>query len=86
VTAKHMVGALDEQGAQIDVPGLGDAELGVSSARLTSSWSQSQVATHVPASLEPLFATQSENTRQRRELAYAIYLDECMGLGILCLG
>jgi hypothetical protein len=48
VTPQHMVGALDEQGAQIDVPGLGDAELRVSGTRLASSWSQSQVTAHHP--------------------------------------
>ena len=52
MTPEHMVGALDEQGAEIDVARLGDAELRVSSAGLASSWSQSQVATHIPALLE----------------------------------
>jgi hypothetical protein len=50
VTPEHMVGALDEQGAEIDVAGLSDAELRVSGARLASSRSESQIATHIPAS------------------------------------
>ena len=81
MTPEHMVSALDEQGAQIDIAGLGDAELRVSSTRLASSWSQSQIATHVPASLEPFFATQSEDIRQRCELAHTIDLDQCLVSG-----
>jgi hypothetical protein len=46
-------------------------------------WSQSQVATHIPASLEPFFAAQSENIRQRRELAHTIDLDQCLRFRVL---
>ena len=45
MTTEHVVSALDEQGAKVDISSLGDAELRVSSAGLTSSWSQAQVAT-----------------------------------------
>jgi hypothetical protein len=46
-------------------------------------WSQSQVATHIPASLEPFFAAQSENIGQRRELAHTIDLDQCLRFRVL---
>ena len=85
MTAEYMIGALDEQRAQIDIPGFGDAELRVSSARLASSWSQSQVATYVPTSLEPFFAPQGQHIRQRGELSDPIDLDQRLSLGVLRL-
>ena len=86
MTPEHMVGALDEQGAQIDVAGLGDAELRVSSARRASSWSQSHTATYVPTPLEPFFASQGQHIRQRRELAHPIDLDQCLRFRVFGFG
>jgi hypothetical protein len=83
VTTGHVVGALDQQGAEVDISSLGDAKLRVSSTGLTSSWSQSQVATHIAALPEPFFAPQGENIDQRNELAYTINLDQCLCLSVL---
>ena len=49
---KYMVRALDQKTSQIDVAGLGDAELRITIARLTASWSQPEIATHVPTGLK----------------------------------
>jgi hypothetical protein len=56
MTAEHTIDALNQQGEQIEVANLGDAELKVSAARLASSRSQSQIAAHISASIKPFFA------------------------------
>ena len=52
--SKDMVPALDQEGSQVDVACLGDAELRVSVSRLAASRPQAEIAAHVTTSLEAL--------------------------------
>jgi hypothetical protein len=49
--SKDVVGALDQQASKISVACLGDAELRIAFARLTSSGPQAQIAAHVSTSV-----------------------------------
>ena len=83
--SKDVVGTLDQQTSQIDVTGLGDAELRVAISRLTSSWSQTEIAPHITALLETLLAAQSQHERQSRKVAHAMDLQQRLCLRILRL-
>ena len=86
VPSEDMVGALDEQGSEIDIARLGDAQLRISLAGLAASRSESEIAAHIPTSLETLFAAQRQDIRQRRELPHAIDLDQSLGFRVLGFG
>src|SRR5271156_6580102 len=58
--SQDVVGALDQQASEIDVPSLGDAELWVMLARLAASRSQAEIASDIPASLESFLVAQSK--------------------------
>src|ERR1039458_8102324 len=80
-----MVGALDQQRPEVDVAGLGDAELRVAVPGLAASRPQAEIAAHIPASLEAFLASQRQNIGQRRELADAVDLEQLLRLRILRL-
>ncbi len=67
-----MVPALDQQGSQVDVASLGDAELRIAISGLTASRSQAEIAAHVTTSLEALLVAQRQHIGQSREFAYAV--------------
>ena len=52
MSSEDMIGALDEQGSEIDIARLGDAELRISLTGLAAPRSESEIATNVPTSLE----------------------------------
>jgi hypothetical protein len=81
-----MVAALNQQGSQIDVAGLGDAELRIAVSGLAASRPQAEIAAHVPTSLEALLVAQRQDIGQSSKLAYAIDLDQCLGLDVVGLG
>ena len=83
VSSEEMIGALDEQGSEIDVARLGDAELRISLAGLAAPRSQAEIAANISASLEALFASQGQDIRQRRELAHSIDLGQSHSLRVL---
>jgi hypothetical protein len=62
---KDMVRALDQKTSQVDVAGLGDPELRIAISRLTASWSQTEIATHISTSLEALLVAKGEDECQR---------------------
>lgn len=78
-------GALDQQRPQIDVAGLGNAQLRIVTTGLASSRPQAGITTHIATSLESLLAAQGQHIRQRRKLTDAIDLDQSLCLGILSL-
>src|SRR4051794_19543717 len=78
-----MVRALDQQASQIDVARLRDAELRISIARLTASWSQTEIAAYIPASPEALLVSQSEDEGQSRDVADALNLQQGLRLRVL---
>jgi hypothetical protein len=83
VPSEDMVGALDEQGSEIDIPRPGDAELRISLTGLAAPRSESEIAANIPTSLETLFAAQRQDIRQRRELPDAVDLDQSLRLRVL---
>ena len=85
VRPKHMVGALDQQRAQIDVAGLGDAELRIALAGLAATRSQAEITANIATSLEPFLAAQRQHVSQGRELTDAVDLDQRLRLWILGL-
>ena len=80
-----MVPALDQQGPQVDITRLRDAQLRVVAAGLTASWPQAEIAADVSTSLEPLLATQRQNIGESGQLADAVDLDQRLSLDILSL-
>jgi hypothetical protein len=58
--------------AEVDVASLGDTELRVSLSGLTAFRPQAEIATHIATSLETVFAPQSQDICQCRELAYSV--------------
>src|ERR1700731_259124 len=85
VRAEDMAGTLDQQTSQVDVAGLRDAELRISIARLTASWSQAEIAPDISTLLEALFASQGQHERQSRQVANTGNLQRCLCLWILRL-
>src|SRR5260370_37756463 len=81
----HVVGTLDQQGTQIDVASLGDAELRVAIPGLTAFWPQAEVAADIATSLEAFLAAQRQDVSQGRELPDAVDLDQRLCLWILRL-
>jgi hypothetical protein len=70
--SENMVGALDQQRTQVDVSGLGDAELWIAVAGLAAPRPQTEITAHIPASLEAFLAAQRQNIGECRQLAHAI--------------
>ena len=68
---EDMVGAFDQQRPEVDIAGLGDAELRVVVPRLAASRPQAEVTAHIATSLEAFLAAQRQNVRECRELADA---------------
>ena len=68
---EDVVGALDQQRPQIDVAGLGDAQLRIVAAGLASPWAQAEITAHVATSPEPLLTAQSQHIGQRSKLTDA---------------
>src|SRR5580704_14391286 len=83
--SEDMVGALDQQRAQVDVSSLGDAKLRVAVPGLAASRPQAEITADIPASLEALLAAQRQNIGQRCELADAIDLEQSLRLRVLRL-
>jgi hypothetical protein len=86
VSPENLVGTLDQRRAQIDVAGLGNAELRIwiSFAGLAAPRSQAEIATHIATSLATVLAPQSQDIRQRRELPDSV--DHEQGLRLWVLG
>ena len=82
---EHMVGTLDQQSTQVDVAGLGNAELRVSIPGLTAFWAQTEVAADIATSLEAFLAAQRQDVSQGRELPDTVDLDQRLCLWILRL-
>src|ERR1700733_9599232 len=82
---KNVIGTLHQQAAEVDVPSLGDTELGVSLSGLTPFRPQAEIATHIATSLETFFASQGQDIGQRRELANPIDLEKRLCLAIFRL-
>ena len=55
--SENMVGALDQQGTQVDVASLGDTELRIAVARLAASRPQAEITAHIATSLEAFLVT-----------------------------
>jgi hypothetical protein len=68
VWSENMVGAFDQQRTQVDVAGLGDAELRVAVPGLAASRPQAEITAHIATSLEAFLAAQRQNIGQRREM------------------
>ena len=73
---QDVIGALHQQATEVDVASLGDTELRISLSGLAAFRPQTEIATHIATSLETFFASQSQDIRQCRELAYSIDLEE----------
>src|ERR1019366_10018054 len=82
---ENMVGALDQQTTQIDVAGLGDAELRVAVPGLTASRPQAEITAHIATSLEAFLTAQRQDIGQRRELTDTVNLNQRLRLRILRL-
>src|SRR5271156_1251442 len=80
-----MAGTLDQQTSQIDVAGLGDAELRITISRLTASRSQTEIAPDITALSEALLASQGQHERQSRKVADSRDLHQGLCLRILRL-
>jgi hypothetical protein len=80
-----MVGAFDQELAEISIAGFCDSKLRIAVTRLASTRSQSQVAADVAASLKSLFLSQRQHEGQRCQMANPIYLDQglCLRVGSL---
>ncbi len=76
---EDMIGALDQQRPEVDIAGLGDAELRVVVPRLAASRPQAEVTAHIATSLEAFLAAQCQDIRQCRELADAIVSESSTG-------
>src|SRR5216683_5964514 len=83
--AEDMVGTFDQQASQVDVAGLGDAELRISISRLTASRSETEIAPDIATLLEALLASQGQHEGQSRDVTHAVYLQQGLGLRILRL-
>src|SRR5277367_1307953 len=83
VRAEDMVGTLDQQASQVDVAGLGDAELRIAIARLTASGSETEIATNIATLLEAFLASQGQHEGQSRDVTHAVHLQQGLGLRIL---
>ncbi len=83
---EDMVPALDQQGPQVDITRLRDAQLRIAVSGLTASRPQAEVASDVATSLEALLVAQRQNIGKGRKLAHAVDLDQSLGLGVLGLG
>src|SRR5258707_12310879 len=81
----HVVGTLDQQGTQIDVARLGDAELWVAIPGLPAFWPQTEVAADIATSLEAFLVAQRQNVSQCRELPDTVDLDQRLCFWILRL-
>src|ERR1700755_3251188 len=82
---EHMVGTLDQQSTQVDVAGLGNAELRVSIPGLTAFWPQTWGAADIATSLEAFLASQRQDVSQGGELPDTVDLDQRLCLWILRL-
>ena len=51
-----MIGAFDQELAEIAIAGLCNAELGIAVPGLASAWSQAKIAANISASLETLLS------------------------------
>jgi hypothetical protein len=85
VRTEDVVGTLDQKASQVDVAGLGDAELRIAVARLTAPGSETEIATNIAALLEALLASQGQHEGQSRNMTHAVYLQQGLGLRILRL-
>ena len=85
MSPKHVIGALHQQATEVDVARLGDAELRISLSGLAAFRPQAEIAAHIATSLETFFASQSQDIRQCRELAYSIDLEERLCFRIFLL-
>src|SRR5260370_10140761 len=81
----HVVGTLDQQGTQVDVASLGDAELRVAIPGLAAFWPQAEVAADIATSLEAFLAAPGQDVSQGRELPDTVDLDQRLRLWILRL-
>ena len=77
-----MVGAFDQELAEIAIAGLCNAELGIAVPGLASAWSQAKIAANISASLETLFITQGKHEGQCGQMSDAIDLDQRLCLRI----
>jgi hypothetical protein len=77
---KDMVGALNQETSQIDVAGLRDPELRIAISRLTASWSQTEIATHMSTSLEAFLVPQGKHIRQSRDVTDSMNLQQSLRL------
>src|SRR5271163_1042305 len=83
--SQDVVGALDQQTSEIGVAGMGDAKLRIVVSGLTSTRSQTQVATHIATSSEPFLAAERQHEGQGGEVADAVNLQQRLRLRILGL-
>ena len=83
--SRYMVRALDQRTSQIDVDALGDAELRIAIARLTASWSQTEIATSLPTSLETQLVAQRQGEGESGDVADTLHLQQRLRVGILRL-
>jgi hypothetical protein len=77
-----MVGAFNQELAEVAIARLCDSELGVAIPGLTSAWSEAEITTNISASLKTLLIAQGEHEGQCCEMSNAIDLDERLRLRI----
>jgi hypothetical protein len=85
VWSQDVVGALYQQTSQICVAGVSDTELRIVIPRLTSPWTQAQIAPHIATSPEPFLAAERQHEGQGSEMADAVDLQQSLRLRILGL-
>ena len=85
MSPEHVIGTLHQQATEVDIARLGDAELRISLSGLVAFRPQAEIAAHIATSLETFFASQSQDIRQCRELAYSIDLEERLCFRIFLL-
>ena len=83
--SEDMVGTLDQQTSEIGVAGMGDAKLRIMVSGLTSTRSQTQIATDIATSSEPFLAAEGQHEGQGGEMADAVNLQQRLRLRILGL-
>lgn len=81
--SEDVVRALNQQTSEVRVAGVGDAELRFVISRLTSTWTQAQIAPHIATSSEPFLAAEGQHEGQGGEVADAMNFQQRLRLRIL---
>ena len=81
--SEDVVGTLDQQTSEVNVAGLGDAELRITISGLTAFRTKPEVTAHITALFEPFLAPQGQHKGEGRDLANPVHLQQGLRLRIL---